>query len=151
MNRACAPSPRRGIAPKFPTLSADRRWTCPGDLWIWYPFFHIFLFLIPWTRYARYAPGGENIPFLRIFIYTDDVQAPMRHTPPGLSGTRSGLRNHQKIKETGNDYFSVVIFSQAHWLKWYFWKFHYLFNLFSEYWCNGLLTCVSSHIKNIFW
>ena len=42
MNRACAPSPRRSIAPKFPTLSADRRWTCPGDLWIWYPFFPYF-------------------------------------------------------------------------------------------------------------
>ena len=47
----------RGIAPKFPTLSADRPQTCPEDLWIWYPFFHIFLFSIPVTRYA---PGGEK-------------------------------------------------------------------------------------------
>ena len=53
----------RGITgvslPDFPTLSADRPRTCPGDLWIWYNFFHIFLFSIPLTRYARYAAGGE--------------------------------------------------------------------------------------------
>ena len=24
----------------------------------------------------------KNIPFLHVFIYTDDVQAPMRHAPP---------------------------------------------------------------------
>ena len=62
-HRACAPGPHRGITPKFPTLSADRQQTCPGDLWIWYhfpPFFHIFLFSIPLTRYASYTPGGEK-------------------------------------------------------------------------------------------
>ena len=55
-NRTCACGAHRCIAPKFPTLSADRPWTCLGDLWIWY---YIFLFSIPLTRYARYAPGGE--------------------------------------------------------------------------------------------
>ena len=45
MNRVCAPSPRRGIAPKFPTLSVDRRWTCPGDsvnLIPFLPYFPVF-------------------------------------------------------------------------------------------------------------
>ena len=71
-----------GIAPRFPTLSVDRPRTCPGHLWSWYPFFHIFLFSIPLTWYARYAPGGKKIPFLSVFNYADDVQAPMRHAPP---------------------------------------------------------------------
>ena len=41
-------------------------------------------FSISLTRYARYAPGGEKqIPFLRVFIYADGVQDPMRHAPGG--------------------------------------------------------------------
>ena len=74
----------RGIAPKFHTLSADhprtdRSWGSVNLI----PFFHIFLFSIP---FRRYAPGGEKIFFLRVFIDADDVQAPMRHPPRGRGG-----------------------------------------------------------------
>ena len=75
MNRACAPSPRRGITPKFPTLSEDRRWTCPGDLWIWnfFPYFPVFD-----TLNAIRAGWWKYTLFTRFYL-----QAPMRHTPRG--------------------------------------------------------------------
>ena len=43
------PRVRTGVSPrKFPTLScADRPRTCPGDLWIWYPFFIFSCFRYP--------------------------------------------------------------------------------------------------------
>ena len=36
------------------------------------------------TRITRLV--AKKIPFLRVFIYADDVQAPMRHTPPPPPG-----------------------------------------------------------------
>ena len=49
-------------------------------------FLHIFLFSIPLTRYAQYAPGGEKEFFLnvllRVFIYADDVQVQWDMLPP---------------------------------------------------------------------
>ena len=77
------PRAHRGIAPRFPTLSADRPRTYPGYLWIWYPFYSYFPVFDTLTRYV---PGGEKIPFLRVFIDSDDVQAPMRHAPPPPPG-----------------------------------------------------------------
>ena len=72
----------RGIAPRFPTLSADCPWTCPRDLWIWYPFFHIFLFSIPLTRYARYEPGGEKDTLFTRFYWRGWCTGPNETCPP---------------------------------------------------------------------
>ena len=79
LHRACAPRYRSQISYPFRGSSAD----LSGGSVNLIPFFflHIFLFSIPLTRYARYAPGGEKIPFLRVFIDAVDVQAPMRHAP----------------------------------------------------------------------
>ena len=73
----------RGIAPRFPTLSAD----CPRDLWIGYPFFlHIFLFSIPLTRYARYQPGGEKDTLFTRFYWRGWCTGPNETCPPGGGG-----------------------------------------------------------------
>ena len=73
------PRVRTNIAPKFPTLSAERRWTCPGDLWIWYPFFHFPVFDTLNAIRALRARWWKYTLFTRSVIYADDVQAPMRH------------------------------------------------------------------------
>ena len=72
----------RGIAPRFPTLSANRPRTCTGDLWIWYPFFHIFLFSIP---LARYAPGGEKDTLFTRFYWRGWCTGPNETCPPPRS------------------------------------------------------------------
>ena len=71
----------RGIAPRFPTLSADCPRTCLGDLWIWYPFFHIFLFTIHLTRYARYAPSGEKDTLFTRFYWCGWCTGPNETCP----------------------------------------------------------------------
>ena len=71
----------RGIAPRFPTLSADCPRPCPGDLWIWYPFFHIFLFSIPFTRYAGYVPGGEKDTLFTCFYLRGWCTGPKETSP----------------------------------------------------------------------
>ena len=102
----------RGIAPKFPTLFADRTRTCPGDLWIWYPcfssYFPVFdtlnairafntrrvakmipfftrFYLRGWYIYKRLSNNNEIIKNQSSKFNADDVQglqAPMRHAPP---------------------------------------------------------------------
>ena len=94
LHRACA---HQGIAPRFPTLSAD----CPRDLWIWYPFFHISRFSI----YARYEPGGEKDTLFTCFYWRGCFKRGMwsraqwqtAHTVTGYSGQVRGWRWHSRL------------------------------------------------------
>ena len=47
------------------------------------PFFHIFLFLIPLTRYARYVPGGEKDTLFTRFYLRGWCTSPNETCPPG--------------------------------------------------------------------
>ena len=75
---------------RLPQLSEHDRSTnfipfprsCPGKLWIWYHIFEISpVFDTLNAIRALRAWLAKKIPFLRVLIYADDVQAPMRHTP----------------------------------------------------------------------
>ena len=100
-HRACAPGYRR-IAPKFHTLSADRQRTCPGDLWIWYPFFIFSCGSIPLTQYACYAPGGEKDTLFTRFYLRGWCTGPNETFPPpppprGINLYSISLFSHKKI------------------------------------------------------
>ena len=79
----------RGIAPRFPTLSADRPRTCPGDLWIWYPFFHIFLFSRPLN--ALCAGCKKDTLFTRFYWRGWCTGPPPPPPPPGTPGARQSV------------------------------------------------------------
>ena len=79
-HRECAPGPHQGITPKFPTLSADRRRTCSGDLWIWYPFLHYFLFSIRALRTVTHRVV-KRYPFYA-FLFTRMMYRPQWDMPP---------------------------------------------------------------------
>ena len=51
------------------------------------PFFHIFLFSIPLTRYARYAPGGEMDTLFTRFYWRGWCTGPNETCPPPPPGT----------------------------------------------------------------
>ena len=62
----------------FPIISGLVR-----DLRNWYPFFPYFpVFDTLNAIRALRAWWRKRYPFLRVFIYADDIQAPMRHAPP---------------------------------------------------------------------
>ena len=109
------PRVRTGVSPrKCPTLSADRPRTCPGggtrsvNL---IPFFHVFLFSIPLTRYARYAPGGEiDTLFTRLYwrgwcTGPDETCPPP--PPPGLC----------LVPASVYIYFSPLILPEESWFR----------------------------------
>ena len=71
----CAPGYCSQISYPFRGSSADLY----RDLWIWYPFFHIFLFSIPLTRYA---PGGEKDTLFTRFYWRGWCTGPNETCPP---------------------------------------------------------------------
>ena len=75
--------PRRGIAPKFPTLSADRRWTCPGDLWICTLFSIFSCFWYP-KRDTRVTRQVVKIYPFYAFLFTRMMYRPQWDIPPPL-------------------------------------------------------------------
>ena len=75
-HRACAPRYRSQISYPF---RGHVRGSCEFDtLFLRFPRFR---YPKRDTRVTRLV--AKKIPFLRVFIYADDVQAPMRHTPRG--------------------------------------------------------------------
>ena len=72
----------RGIAPKFPTLSADRPRTCPGDLWISYPFFSYFPVFDTLNAIRTLRSGWrKRYPFYA-FLFTRMMYRPHWDMPP---------------------------------------------------------------------
>ena len=56
--------------------------TCLGRSVNLIPFLHIFLFSIPLTLYARYAPGGEKDTLFYTFLLTRMLSRPQWDMPP---------------------------------------------------------------------
>ena len=79
LHRACAPGYRSQISYPFRRLSADLSGVSVNLI----PFFHISLFLIPLTRYARYAPGGEIDTLFTRFYWRGWCTGPNETCPPG--------------------------------------------------------------------
>ena len=75
-HHACAPGYRSQISYPF---RGHVRGSCEFDtLFLRFPRFR---YPKRDTRVTRLV--AKKMPFLHVFIYADDVQAPMRHTPPG--------------------------------------------------------------------
>ena len=83
LHRACAPRRTGVLLLDFLPFPRIVRGPVRADLWIWYPFFHIFLFSIPVTRYARYAPGGEIDTLFTRFYWRGWCTGPNETCPPG--------------------------------------------------------------------
>ena len=74
---------RTGVSPRtFPTsFRGSSAGLSEGSVNL-IPFFHIFLFSIPLTRYARYAPGGEIDTLFTRFYWRGWCTGPNETCPP---------------------------------------------------------------------
>ena len=82
LHRACALEYRSQISYPFPGLSADLFAESVNLI----PFFHIFLFSIPLTRYARYEPGGKKDTLFTRFYWRGWCTGPNETCPPPPPG-----------------------------------------------------------------
>ena len=76
--------PAPGYRSQISYLSADRRWTCPGDLWIWYPFFPYFPVFDTLNAIRALRAGWWKYTLFTRFNLRGWCTGPNETYPPGI-------------------------------------------------------------------